>query len=119
MSNKYPSLPQPFYDRGDFGPIHTDCYNDEQMRTYADAAREGWLSPEDVKRLRGALEALADYVDERTDDNECRPLENARTTLATIDAARAAGQVPPKRQDDAPLDFGGDFEEDLWDERDE
>lgn len=33
--------------------------------------------------------------------------------------ARAAGWVPPKRQDDAPLDFDGDFEEDLWDERDE
>lgn len=32
---------------------------------------------------------------------------------------KAAGRVPPKRQDDAPLDFDGDFEEDLWDERDE
>lgn len=42
----------------------------------------------DAERLRGALEALADYVDERTGDSECRPLENARTTLAAIDAAK-------------------------------
>ena len=82
MNNKYPPFPHPFYDRGNFGTIYTDCYNEEQMQAYADAAREGWLSPEDVKRLRGALETLADFVDERTGDNECRPLENARTALA-------------------------------------
>ncbi len=35
---KYPPLPQPFYDRGNFGSIETDCYNDEQMQAYADAA---------------------------------------------------------------------------------
>ena len=35
----------------------------------------------DTERLRGALESLADYVDERTHDNECRPLENARDVL--------------------------------------
>ena len=31
----------------------------------------------------------------------------------------AAGRVPPKRQDDAPLDFDDAFDENLWDERDE
>ena len=38
MKNKYPPLPHPFYDRGEFGTIQVDCYNDEQMRAYADAA---------------------------------------------------------------------------------
>ena len=96
MSNKYPPLPEPLYERGDapsMGMVSTDCYSADQMHAYAEAAREGWLSPEDAKRLRGA---------------------DKWETFA-----RAAGQVPPKRQDDAPLDFDGDFEEDLWDERDE
>ena len=31
----------------------------------------------------------------------------------------AAGRVPPKRQDDAPLEFDDAFDENLWDERDE
>ena len=31
--------------------------------------------------LLEALENLADYVDERAGDNECRPLENARAAI--------------------------------------
>ena len=41
-----------------------------------------------IERLRGVLEALADYVDERTGDNECRPLENARTVLIAMELER-------------------------------
>ena len=36
MNDKYPPLPEPFYDRGNFGAVMVDCYNDEQMRAYAD-----------------------------------------------------------------------------------
>ena len=32
--------------------------------------------------LLEALNALADYVDDRAGDNECRPLENARAAIA-------------------------------------
>lgn len=32
--------------------------------------------------LLEALENLADYIDERAGDNECRPLENARAAIA-------------------------------------
>lgn len=32
--------------------------------------------------LLEALKVLADYVDECTGDNECRPLENARAAIA-------------------------------------
>lgn len=94
MNNKYPPLPEPLYERGDapsMGAVSTDCYSADQMHAYADTAREGWLSPEDVKRLRGVLEALADYVDERADDNECRPLENARTALAATKTGETNG----------------------------
>lgn len=81
--------------------VDHDPYAAAALGAYADACREShpelardlrekWgaadtidtLSAENEERLRGALEALADYVDERTGDNECRPLENARTTLA-------------------------------------
>ena len=51
---KYPPLPQPFYDRGDFGSIETDCYNDEQMRAYADAATNTLRAEKD--RLTACLE---------------------------------------------------------------
>ena len=37
-SKQYPPLPEPFYDKGNFGAVMVDCYNDEQMRAYADAA---------------------------------------------------------------------------------
>lgn len=57
MNDKYPPLPEPFYDRGNFGAVMVDCYNDEQMRAYADAAREGWASPEEVRTLRAAIDA--------------------------------------------------------------
>ena len=89
MNDKYPPLPEPFYDRGNFGAVMVDCYNDEQMRAYADAA---------TNTLRAQL------AEAQRDAEQLR---------------KAAGRVPPKRQDDAPLDFDGDFEEDLWDERDE
>ena len=58
--------------------------------TTATTAREMLLQKQlaeaqkDMEMLRGALEPLADYVDERTGDDECRPLENARTVLAAI-----------------------------------
>ena len=38
MIKQYPPLPEPFYERGDYDTIMVDCYNDEQMRAYADAA---------------------------------------------------------------------------------
>lgn len=38
--------------------------------------------------LLEALENLADYIDERAGDNECRPLENARAAIA-----KAKGEV--------------------------
>lgn len=38
--------------------------------------------------LLKALENLADYIDERAGDNECRPLENARAAIA-----KARGQT--------------------------
>lgn len=48
----------------------------------------GILKKEDARLIAAApalltaLEALADYVDERAGDNECRPLENARAAIA-------------------------------------
>jgi len=39
--------------------------------------------------LLTALEALADYVDERAGDNECRPLENARAAIAKAEGGAA------------------------------
>ena len=33
-------------------------------------------------RLLDALEQIADYIEERIGDNECRPLENARAAIA-------------------------------------
>ena len=56
MKNKYPPLPHPFYDRGEFGTIQADCYNEEQMRAYADAAREGQSSPEKVQTHADTIE---------------------------------------------------------------
>jgi hypothetical protein len=55
------------------GPQHTwiDCGTEANARLIAAA-------PD----LLEALKVLADYLDERSGDNECRPLENARAAIA-------------------------------------
>ena len=48
------------------------------------AVRKALADPvqEAAPDLLEALENLADYIDERAGDNECRPLENARAAIA-------------------------------------
>jgi gentisate 1,2-dioxygenase len=53
------------------GPHGTPTINEANARLIAAA-------PD----LLEALENLADYVDERAGDNECRPIENARAAIA-------------------------------------
>ena len=53
------------------GPHNTPTINEANARLIAAA-------PD----LLEALENLADYIDERAGDNECRPLENARAAIA-------------------------------------
>lgn len=58
-----------------FGGVHVN--GEQNTKTLANASLIA-AAPD----LLDALEALADYVDERSGDNECRPLENARAAIA-------------------------------------
>lgn len=72
-----------------------------------------------VPRLIAALEALADYVDERVGDSECRPLENARAAIAAALAVPAELAAALARMDEcrAGCDAGDPFYADpkAWD----
>ena len=52
-------------------------------------------------------------------ENESLRAQLAEAQRNAEQLREAAGRVPPKRQDDAPLDFDDAFDENLWDERDE
>ena len=70
-------------------PQQPQAYNhaaNEQFRTALQTQKIEQLNAERDKLL-AALEALADYVDERTGDNKCRPLENARAVIAQVGGA--------------------------------
>ena len=75
--------------------IINKLYLELSQITTATTAREILLQKQlaeaqrDMEMLRGALEVLADYVDERIGDNECRPRENARAELADIKTGEA------------------------------
>ena len=73
----------------------------------------------EVAALRADLDrAIVNLVDAAATVCDMR----AQLAEAQRDAEQlreAAGRVPPKRQDDAPLDFDDAFDENLWDERDE
>lgn len=49
MTDKaYPELPKAHLPRGGF----PDLFREDQMYAYADAARRGWGSPEEIQKLR-------------------------------------------------------------------